>query len=246
MKEKAIGKIIGGLLICLMFGLVFGGLIDTTSATSEKTTVSVTDSSPWFTKGSNSGHPELWYSHTYQGHNYISTYVGGMSGNPSQPDCWAEFKPYLSQSGKYEVYAYFYACKDTSTKVPFTVKYDGGSTTIKVNQYRSSPAWKEKYLGTWDFKAGADTCVKVTDATGEPYDGCKGLTIGAIKFMKKETVPTPVITGIDPSQPSASPTRQWITIIGTGFVSDSTVTLCIGSSTYPIPSDRTEFKTGNG
>ena len=187
MKEKVIGKIIGGLLTCLMLGLVFGGLIDTTSATSEKTTVSVIESSPWFTKGSNSGHPELWYSHTYQGHNYISTYVGGMSGNPSQPDCWAEFKPYLSQSGKYEVYAYFYACKDTSTKVPFTVKYDGGSTTIKVNQYRSSPAWKEKYLGTWDFKAGADTYVKVTDATGETYNGITGLSVGTIKFVKVQT-----------------------------------------------------------
>ena len=110
MKEKAIGKIITGLLICLMLGLVFGGLIDTTSATTEKTTVSVTDSSPWFTKGTNSGSGP-WYAHTYEGHNYISTYVGGMSGNPSQPDCWAEFKPYLSQSGKYEVYAHFYACK---------------------------------------------------------------------------------------------------------------------------------------
>lgn len=170
-----------------MLGLVFGGVIDTTSATSEKTTVSVIESSPWFTKGSNSGHPELWYSHTYQGHNYISTYVGGMSGNPSQPDCWAEFKPYLSQSGKYEVYAYFYACKDTSTKVPFTVKYDGGPTTIKVNQYRSSPAWKEKYLGTWDFKAGADTYVKVTDATGETYNGITGLSVGTIKFVKVQT-----------------------------------------------------------
>jgi hypothetical protein len=45
MKEKVIGKIIAGLLICLMFGLVFGGLIDATSATSEKTTISITESS---------------------------------------------------------------------------------------------------------------------------------------------------------------------------------------------------------
>ena len=191
MKEKAIGKIIEGLLICLMIVSVFGGIIDATSATNEKTTVSVTESSPWFTKGSNSGHPELWYSHTYQGHNYISTYVGGMSGNPSQPDCWAEFKPYLSQSGKYEVYAYFYACKDTSTKVPFTVKYDGSSTTIKVNQYRSSPAWKERYLGTWNFKAGTDTYVKVTDATGETYNSITGLSVGAIKFVKVQTTTVP-------------------------------------------------------
>ena len=86
MKEKAIGKIIVGLLICLMLGLVFGGLIDTTSATTEKTTVSVTESSPWFTKGTNSGSGP-WYPHTYEGHNYISTYVGGMSGDRVPRSC---------------------------------------------------------------------------------------------------------------------------------------------------------------
>jgi len=160
------------------------------NATGERTYISVTDPSPWFTKGSNSGHPEYWYPHTYQGHDYISTYVGGMPGNPSQPDCWAKFKPYLAHSGKYKVYAYFYACKDTSTKVPFIVKYDGGSTTIRVNQYSSSPAWKEEYLGTWNFAAGESTYVMVTDATGEPYDGIKGLTVGAIKFVKVNQPPT--------------------------------------------------------
>ena len=173
--------------ILTIVGLMFSGLIITTSATSEKTTVYVTDSSPWFTKGTNSGFGP-WYPHPYEDPDYISTYVGGMSwlgGSPSEPDCWARFKPYLSQPGKYEVYAYFYACKNTSTIVPFTVRYDGGTETIKVDQSSSIPTWKEESLGTWNFKAGADTYVEVTDATGEPYyDGCKGLTIGAIKFVK--------------------------------------------------------------
>jgi hypothetical protein len=198
------------IVILTVVGLMFSGLIITTSATTEKTTVSVIDSSPWFTKGTNSGIGP-WYPHTYEDHDYISTYVGGMSwlgGSPSEPDCWARFKPYLSQPGKYDVYAYFYACKNTSTIVPFTVRYDGGTKPIKVDQSSSIPTWKEKYLGTWYFKEGQDTYVEVTDATGEPYyDGCKGLTIGAIKFVKKETVPAPVITGIDPSQPTARPAQ---------------------------------------
>ena len=173
------------IVILTVVGLMFSGLIDTTSATTEKTTVSVTDSSPWFTKGTNSGSGP-WYPHPYEDHDYISTYVGGMSwlgGSPSEPDCWARFKPYLSQPGKYDVYAYFFVCKDTSTIVPFTVRYDGGTKTIKVDQYTSIPAWKEKYLGTWYFKAGQDTYVEVTDATGEPFDNIKSLTIGAIKFV---------------------------------------------------------------
>jgi hypothetical protein len=106
-----------------------------------------------------------------------------LGGSPSEPDCWARFKPYLSQPGEYEVYAYFYACKNTSTIVPFTVRYDGGTKPIKVDQYSFIPTWKEESLGTWYFKEGQDTYVEVTDATGEPCDSIKALTIGAIKFV---------------------------------------------------------------
>jgi len=188
-KRNLVGKIFGIALVFVMVASMFGGLTNIASAISEKTTISVTDSSPWFTKGSYSGHPEYWYSHAYSGHDYISTYVGGMSGNPSQPDCWAKFQPYLSQSGEYDVYAYFYACKDTSTKVPFTIYYSGSSTTIRVDQYSSSPAWKEVKLGTWNFDAGDNTYIMVTDATGETYNGVTGLTIGAVKFVKLESKP---------------------------------------------------------
>jgi hypothetical protein len=107
----------------------------------------------------------------------------GLGYSRLEPDCWARFKPYLSQPGEYEVYAYFFAWKNTSTIVPFTVRYDGGTRKIKVDQYSSIRTWKEESLGTWYFKAGADTYVEVTDATGEPYDNIKGLTIGAIKFV---------------------------------------------------------------
>jgi hypothetical protein len=99
-----------------------------------------------------------------------------MPGNPSQSDCWAEFRPYLSQAGEYEVYVCFYADPQNSRKVPHTVYYHGGSTTILVDQ-------KEVKLGTWKFKAGAETRVVVTDATGESYDGYTTLNVDTIKFV---------------------------------------------------------------
>ena len=162
--------------------------------------VSCRDSSPYFTKGSNSGHPEYWNKYTYDGtapgsyngHTYIWTYVGGMTGNPSEPDCWAEFKPYLPQAGEYEVYACFYGDPLNSKKVPHTIYYNSGSATVTVNQYASEYfTWKEVKLGTWNFNAGADTRVVVTDATGEPYDGSTTLNVDTLKFVLSTTSEPP-------------------------------------------------------
>ena len=162
---------------------------DPAGATEEKLTISTIDISPWFTEGSNSGIAQ-WYPHVYDGNNYISTYVGGMPGDLYEPDCWAMFKPHLAYPGEYDVYVYFYAGIYVSTQVPFAVRHAGGTENITVNQYNSSPAWKEKHLGRWAFNAGSETYVKVTDATGEPYDGFIGLTIGTVRFVKINQPPT--------------------------------------------------------
>jgi len=57
--------------------------------------------------------------------------------------------------------------------------------------------------------------------------------------------PTPYITGINPPQPKAQPTRQWIAILGSGFVAQSQVILRYGNSTYIIPPERTQFVSSN-
>jgi len=143
---------------------------------SEKTTVTVTEEAPWFTKGCISG-GDYWWTWTYNEHTYIFTYVGG-------PDCWAEFRPYLSQSGTYDVYVSFYADPKSSTQVPYTVYYDGGSTTIDVNQYSTSYyTWREVKLGTWSFDSGGNAAVRVTDHTGEPYDGVLNFNVDTIRFV---------------------------------------------------------------
>ncbi|MBU1941651.1 MAG: hypothetical protein KKC68_07750, partial [Candidatus Thermoplasmatota archaeon] len=73
----------------------------------------------------------------------------------------------------------------------------------------------------------------------------EGTDYGMDKFFKTlGTQPTaPVIIGINPQEPIAASTRQWISIFGTGFMTESTITLFIGSNVYPIPSDRTDYKS---
>jgi len=210
------------LLFAEILAILIPGVAD---AVTEKTIVSVTDPSPWFDKGSNSGHPEYWKTYTYSGHTYIWTYVGGMLGNPSQPDCWAKFRPYLSQAGRYDVYALFYADPQNSRKVPHTIYYDGGSTTTTVDEYAPNYfTWREVRLGTWNFKAGADTLVVVTDATGEPYNGTTTLNVDTIKFVKVQTIPYPP-TLISPGSSSSpgptistlTPTFQWSAASGADY-----------------------------
>ena len=42
--------------------------------------------------------------------------------------------PSLAAAGQYRVYAYWYAWSGNATNAPYTIYYDGGSTTVQVNQ----------------------------------------------------------------------------------------------------------------
>lgn len=162
--------------------------------TQEKAVVTATDALPWFAKGSCTGHPEYWKTYTYSGHTYIYTYVGGLVSDPSKPDCWAKLRPYVFRPGTYDVYARFYADPESSTKVPYTVYYGGGSATVRVNQYSGSWwTWREVKLGTWDFPAGGEACVMVTDATGEPFDNTTTFNVDTIAFVYQGGDSLPVV-----------------------------------------------------
>jgi len=200
--------------------------------------VSVRDSSPYFAKGSNSGHPEYWHTYTYDGtpdgvyngHTYIWTYVGGMPSNPSEPDCWAEFRPHLSQAGRYDVYACFYADPQSSHRVPHTVYYSRGSTTVIVDQYAPNYfTWRKVKLGTWDFAAGSDTRVVVTDATGEPYNGTTTLNADTLEFVLISPTNNP------PNQPaSLSQLRSnGITAIAEGGITPESTAVFKGTVSDP-------------
>ena len=56
----------------------------------------------------------------------------------------------------------------------------------------------------------------------------------------------PEISGVEPSQPVTQPTRQWLTLLGSGFVAESQVILLIDAGVYTIPADRTQYLNSSG
>lgn len=142
---------------------------------------------------------------------------------------------------------------DTSTTFNYYVTYtdsDGDAPTTKYVYIDGSAHTMTKISGS--YSSGAIFKYSITLSTGshnyyfyfnDGHGHTKRLPSSGTYSgpSVSQTIPTPVITGIDPPQPTVSPTRQWISILGNGFVSDSSVTLYIDSSTYPIPSDRTNF-----
>ena len=55
----------------------------------------------------------------------------------------------------------------------------------------------------------------------------------------------PTVNSISPVPVPGSNQRQWLTLTGSGFVPQSRVTLRTGGSTYPIPPDRTEYRSSS-
>lgn len=67
------------------------------------------------------------------------------------------------------------------------------------------------------------------------------LSISSLVNLVKAEI-APLITAVDPAQPKAKPTRQWLAILGSGFIQESKVTLRFESTEYVIPKDRTVCK----
>ncbi|MFC2100086.1 CARDB domain-containing protein, partial [Candidatus Bipolaricaulota bacterium] len=105
---------------------------------------------------------------------------------------------------------------------------------------------------SWAEASGGNFIIHLTEELDYSSGYAVGLDAGAVRdlagnpsdeyswaFLTRAAVPG--ITGIDPATPTVNPLRQWIDVIGSGFVPDSQVTLRIGGSIWVIPPDRTEY-----
>ncbi len=110
---------------------------------------------------------------------------------------------------------------DTDWNNKVTVNSDN-SMTLKPGVVETNPTWSGTAYWT----------VTLRDTTG---------ATASRSFTVTYTQLTPQVTGVDPSQPTANPSRQYIDILGNNFASNAQVTLQISSSVYPIPDDRTYF-----
>ena len=75
--------------------------------------------------------------------------------------CTANWTPDLEKAGDYKVYAWWQTRGDRASNAPYTINYDGGSETVRMDQRRDWAQWN--YLGTWPFAAGTAGSVVLSD-----------------------------------------------------------------------------------
>ncbi|GAA3163752.1 hypothetical protein GCM10010451_09760 [Streptomyces virens] len=117
------------------------------------------------------------------------------------------WQPSLPEDGEYQVEAHYVPAADRATNAPYTVTYDGGSTTYTVDQSAGTAGvWKT--LGTHRFKAG--TVGKVVLGDGPASTGT-AVIADSVRFTKGGVVtkqPSQVNTWH--SFPVTRTVQQWI------------------------------------
>ncbi|MDY6987274.1 MAG: hypothetical protein SWQ30_04380 [Thermodesulfobacteriota bacterium] len=100
------------------------------------------------------------------------------AGDGSRIVTWT---PDLPEAAEYTVYAWWTSGDGVNrvTDAPYTINYQGGSTTIRVNQEVNGRQWND--LGTFPFAAGtAGSVVQSNDSS----DGTDLVVADAVKFVK--------------------------------------------------------------
>ena len=89
------------------------------------------------------------------------------------------WRPNLLTAGNYEVYAWWTTGSNRSTTAPYVVYYDGGNTTVRVNQQAAGGQWNS--LGTYPFAAGTNGNVKLSCWTTAGFV----VVADAVRFVKR-------------------------------------------------------------
>lgn len=110
----------------------------------------------------------------YNGH-FFWTYSTG-----SQDTCYVIWKPILSVSGEYEVFAYIPSI-NANANAHYKVYHNNGNTEVVINQNNYSEEWVS--LGTYQFSTG-NGYVYLGDATGTPL---QKIAFDAMRWSYKGT-----------------------------------------------------------
>jgi hyaluronate lyase len=99
-----------------------------------------------------------------------TTATGGYGGDfrwhaAGNGSCTATWKPNLAAAATYNVYAWWRASSNRATDSPYTIYYNGGSETIRVNQEINGDQWV--LLGTYPFAAGTSGYVMLSNDANE-------------------------------------------------------------------------------
>jgi hypothetical protein len=110
---------------------------------------------------------------------------------------YLQYKPTIPTAGDYNVYEWHTQGSNRDLQTPHVVSYNGGTTTLLVNQQVNGGRWN--WLGTFNFVAGAFGNLKITDAISTSGQIA---VADAIKFQ-------PVTPDIIVDNPAAYITGSW-------------------------------------
>jgi len=115
------------------------------------------------------------------GTNYLTK--GQGAGN-----AYVQFTPTILTPGDYNVFQWHPQRADASTKAPFVIAFNGGSTTVFANQRTNAGNWS--FLGRFNFAAGTAGYVRVTDKI--PEAGAVAIADGLkLVFVPPASAPGP-------------------------------------------------------
>ena len=133
----------------------------------------------------------------------------------------ATFTPQIPATGKYNVYANYSAATDRATNAPYTISYNGGSVTNRVNQQINGGQWN--LLGSaLPFAIGSSGYVRLANNASNSVviaDAVKWVYPESQDFPTDGTVPawwsnfyfgTPVNPALDPDGDGYTTTQEYV------------------------------------
>jgi hypothetical protein len=97
-------------------------------------------------------------------------------GNAGKGSKSATFTPNLPAAGNYGVYIWYTADAGRANNVPVDIVYNGGSTTVSVNQQVNGAKWN--LLGTYSFSAGTGGLRADPDHGDQRLRDCRRSEVG--------------------------------------------------------------------
>lgn len=92
---------------------------------------------------------------------------------------YVQYTPNIGTPGNYQVYAWHAQGSNRATDAKHLISYNGGSTTVNVNQQINGGQWN--LLGTFNFATGTSGYVRIHDGH---VDTTKVVVADAVRFVK--------------------------------------------------------------
>ncbi|MBN1284003.1 MAG: peptidoglycan DD-metalloendopeptidase family protein [Anaerolineae bacterium] len=122
---------------------------------------------------------EYWYEAPvgYRGRSYWTHTLAG------EEDCWAEWRPEITQTGLYEVMAFIPSQNATTKQARYKVTHRRGTDTVSVDQSRYFDQWVSLGRYPLSIHPSMPTVVRLSDMTGEPLANRVQIGFDAMRFI---------------------------------------------------------------